>query len=112
MHVSHVASRHIRGVTKTESVTTFGEVMRPMDMTIDEFAETLRGLTSFEWPAELDPYDDLETVAGFDSLHIVEIALAVENLTEAEPLPENVPPLNRIADAYDYYWACLGHGHP
>lgn len=75
-------------------------------MTIDEFVERLRHMTTFEIPAGANPYEGLADGLGVDSLEMYELVVIVESMAGCHVPPPEVPVLTTLADAFDYFWAC------
>ncbi|MDQ3096092.1 MAG: acyl carrier protein [Actinomycetota bacterium] len=74
---------------------------------IDTFVDRVRSLSSFDIPDDATPYDNLQDELGVDSLQVYELIVIVEGLACTFLPPAETPQLRTLADAYDYYWACV-----
>lgn len=70
---------------------------------IAAFAEALNRYTSFEIPADTNPYEPMELCLQIDSLQVAELVITVEGMVGCNDPPASVPHLVTLADAFAYY---------
>lgn len=75
--------------------------------TIDELADHLRPVLSFELPDDLNPYDSLRDRLDLDSIGVFELIVVLESVAGCVMPPEHVPEIDSLADAFEYYWKCV-----
>ncbi len=71
------------------------------------FARRVAGLLEIEIEADVNPYDHLVDDWGIDSLQVFQVLVIVEAMAGAMVPPPEVPDLQTVGDAYDYYRALL-----
>ncbi len=75
--------------------------------TIDAFTIRIRPFLSFQLPSGTNPYDGLREVLGLESIEIFELIVIIESVAECGVPPEDVPAIDSLADAFEYYWKCV-----
>ena len=76
----------------------------------DAFTRHVFQLLEIDRPAAPNPYDELYTDIGLDSLQAFELIIIVEATAEVDIPPEVVPDLYTLQDAYEYYESLCRQG--
>lgn len=74
-------------------------------LTIEQFIGRLESDFGRDTLKDVRPDDGLYDDLGLDSFDAFRLILFVEALASADFPPDVVPPMYRVADAYDYYRA-------
>jgi acyl carrier protein len=68
----------------------------------DDFRVRIAELLDVAWILHVDPSEQLSDIDGVDSLHLLELLVAVESLTDGESQME-APYIRTVQDVYSYY---------
>jgi acyl carrier protein len=71
------------------------------------FCTQVVSLLEIEPSQAVNPYDDLYSIVGLDSLQAFQLIIIIESLANCDVPPMDIPGIYTFHDAYEYYTTLL-----